>query len=113
MIVNEKWPETQHVDDSLVLQNEFLHRSVREFRLRRDARLGVKKKSGTKALLPPENANIYIARCYPQWKSLIIRKLRELWQVGWRTAPFIGLKRNYLNRKMTKDSLKIGISFTT
>jgi hypothetical protein len=48
--------------------------------------LNPKKKDAKKGGPPPpisapESATIYIARVYPPWKTLIIKKLRELWTV--------------------------------
>lgn len=67
-------------------ESEFLHRSIREFRLRRESRLNPKK-SGKKsaALAAPIsnvlNAIVYIAERQPKWKIDILNIIKEVYEV--------------------------------
>lgn len=76
------------VDEILTKQSEFLHRVVREFRLRRESRLNPKskaKKGG--AQQPPSQtpvvaeAVVYIAEKQPPWKIEILKIIDELYKV--------------------------------
>jgi len=77
LIVDARWPCVEPVDGNLVEQNEFVHRAVRDFRLRREQKLNPKKKSST--LAPPKEATVYIAKRQPEWKLEIVRTLKKLY----------------------------------
>lgn len=69
------------VNEQLVKKNDFVHRIVREFRLRRETLLNPKKKDSSRKILPPEEAKIFIAERYPQWKIDIMLSIKELYIV--------------------------------
>jgi hypothetical protein len=69
------------VDWNLVKQNEFVHRAIHDFRLRRDQKWNPKKKDLKKTIVPPKEATIYIARRQPEWKVEILRVLKKLYEV--------------------------------
>lgn len=86
MIVSAKWPTVSCVDEFLVQENEFLHRSIREFRLRREARFNPKKnekKSGASAVSVSKilNAIVYISEQQPKWKIEILNIIKDVYEV--------------------------------
>lgn len=66
----------------MVKKNDFLHRIVREFRLRREVILNPKKKDPLRKIAPPEEATIFIADRYPQWKIEIMMAIKKLYIVN-------------------------------
>uniref|UniRef100_A0A915DUH3 Methionyl/Leucyl tRNA synthetase domain-containing protein n=1 Tax=Ditylenchus dipsaci TaxID=166011 RepID=A0A915DUH3_9BILA len=89
-IVNAKWPETEAVNQILLKQSEFLQRSIREFRLRREATLNPKKKGPQK---PKPSAGVklaavvYIAERYPEWKVNVLRIVKDSYDANGKKFP--------------------------
>lgn len=90
LIVSSKWPKTDFVDELLVQKSEFLHRTIREFRLRREGFLNSKKKRNNKVEMAPSiavtsdilNATVYIAERQPKWKLDILNIIKEVYEVN-------------------------------
>lgn len=105
LIVNARWPDTLAVDEDLVKKNDFIHRVVREFRLRREALLNPKKKDPSKKIHPPVEATIFIADRYPQWKIDIMEAIKELYLVC--VVFLFLLQKKYFFRKTATNFRRI------
>ncbi|KAI1715217.1 tRNA synthetases class I (I, l, M and v) domain-containing protein [Ditylenchus destructor] len=90
LIVTERWPVAKPTDLVLAKETDFLNRSIREFRLRKEGFLYPKKKKG--APQEPINAasieaTVYIANRYPEWKIEVMRALKELYESNGEKFP--------------------------
>ncbi|KAL3068010.1 hypothetical protein niasHT_038000 [Heterodera trifolii] len=79
LVTDAFWPVTAPTIPLLVDQSNFIHNTVHEFRLRRDAKLCPKKKDPKKQLQPPKSATIYIAKRYPSWRGKLILELGQIY----------------------------------
>jgi len=67
------WPAATAVNTRILKQNDYLFRTIREFRLRKEALLKPKKAKKGEAPeptpAPPTTATIIVAKSYPEWKT--------------------------------------------
>jgi len=93
LIVQEKWPSTKAVDHILLKESEFLHRTIREFRLRKELVLNPKKKASQKQKQDqstptgPVSAVVYVANKYPEWKINVMKILKEHYEKNGKKFP--------------------------
>jgi hypothetical protein len=98
LIVNERWPIAELVDESIIKQAAYIESAVREFRSRLKTHMMPAKKTNITAA-PPTRATIFVAKRYPSWKGLVLTILQQLYNVSSREyLSFSYLFRKIMNR---------------
>lgn len=84
-IVKAKWPKVGKIDEVLIKSSEYLMDAAHSFRIYLKAHLQGPKASKNnpkpEAVEKPTTMTIWVAKTFPQWQSLILSKMKEVYEV--------------------------------
>lgn len=80
-ILDATWPTAGEIDEILIKSSEYLMDAAHSFRVVLKNYVASKKKRNETVVEKPTLGNIWVAKTYPPWQSLILTILRELYSV--------------------------------
>ncbi|KAI6192979.1 Leucine--tRNA ligase [Aphelenchoides besseyi] len=77
LIVAEKWPQMRKLDETLLVELDFILETIKMFRAKLEDQKKVKAKKGDKNARQ-KAATIYVAKTFPPWQAEVVEQLNGL-----------------------------------